>query len=137
MCCWPAAIPSAAGRPAPAIVGELPAASVELVEPDLADLVSVRRLADRLLGRAAGLDLLINNAGVMAVPQRRTTVQGFELQFGTNHLGRFALTGRLLPTRLRHLGSRVVTVSSLDHRWGTIRLDGLDLVRRKRPDPDG
>ena len=80
-----------------AIVAELPAASVELVQLDLADLDSVARLADQLLDRAGGLDLLINNAGVMAVPRRRTTAQGFELQFGTNHLGHFALTVRLLP----------------------------------------
>jgi len=89
-----------------AIVAELPAASVELVQLDLADLGSVQRLAGQLLGRAGGLDLLINNAGVMAVPRRRTTAQGFELQFGTNHLGHFALTGRLLPALLSRPGSR-------------------------------
>ena len=108
-----------------AILRELPAASVELVQLDLADLDSVRDLADQLLGRAGGLDLLINNAGVMAVPHRQITVQGFELQFGTNHLGHFALTGRLLPALLRRPGSRVVTVSSLNHRLGSIRLDDL------------
>ena len=108
-----------------AIVAELPAASVELVQLDLADLDSVARLASQLLGRAGGLDLLINNAGVMAVPRRRTTAQGFELQFGTNHLGHFALTVCLLPALLRRPGSRVVTVSSLVHRLGSIRLDDL------------
>jgi NAD(P)-dependent dehydrogenase (short-subunit alcohol dehydrogenase family) len=108
-----------------AIVAELPAASVELVHLDLADLDSVARLADQLLGRAGGLDLLINNAGVMAVPRRRTTAQGFELQFGTNHLGHFALTVRLLPALFRRPGSRVVTVSSLVHRLGSIRLDDM------------
>jgi NAD(P)-dependent dehydrogenase (short-subunit alcohol dehydrogenase family) len=108
-----------------AIMGELPAASVELVCLDLADLDSVRRLADQLLDRAGELDLLINNAGVMGVPHRQTTVQGFELQFGTNHLGHFALTIRLLPALLRCPGSRVVTVSSLNHRMGSIRLDDL------------
>jgi NAD(P)-dependent dehydrogenase (short-subunit alcohol dehydrogenase family) len=108
-----------------AILRELPAAMVELVQLDLADLDSVRRLAGQLLDRAGGLDLLINNAGVMAVPHRRTTAQGFELQFGTNHLGHFALTGRLLPALLRRRGSRVVTVSSLNHRGGAIRLEDL------------
>lgn len=116
-----------------AIMAELPAASVELVELDLADLDSVARLADRLLGRDGGLDLLINNAGVMAVPRRRTTAQGFELQFGTNHLGHFALTGRLLPALLPRPGSRVVTVSSVAHRLGSIRLDDLQSERGYGP----
>jgi len=84
-----------------AIVGQVPAAAVDL------------------------LDLLINNAGVMAVPGRQVTAQGFELQFGTNHLGHFALTLRLLPVLLARPGSRVVTVSSLVHRFGSIRLDDL------------
>ena len=70
-----------------AIVGELPTASVELVTLDLADLDSVQRLAGQLLDRGEGLDLLINNAGVMAVPHRQTTAQGSELQFATNHWG--------------------------------------------------
>ena len=112
-----------------AIVGEVPAASVELVELDLADLDSVARLAGRLLDRGGGLDLLINNAGVMAVPRRQSTAQGFELQFGTNHLGHFALTGRLLPALLRCPGSRVVTVSSLNHRMGSVRLENLQSER--------
>lgn len=109
-----------------AIVAELPAASVELAQLDLADLESVQRLADEVLAGAEGLDLLINNAGVMAVPHRQTTAQGFELQFGTNHLGHFALTVRLLPALFRRPGSRVVTVSSLNHRLGAIRLDDLE-----------
>jgi NAD(P)-dependent dehydrogenase (short-subunit alcohol dehydrogenase family) len=116
-----------------AILGELPAASVELVGLDLADLESVRHLADQLLDHDQGLDLLINNAGVMAVPHRQTTAQGFELQWGTNHLGHFALTGRLLPALLARQGSRVVTVSSLNHRMGAIRLDDLQSERRYGP----
>ena len=75
--------------------------------------------------RADGLDLLVNNAGVMAVPVRRVTAQGFELQFGTNHLGHFALTLRLLPALLARPGSRVVTVSSIVHLFGSVRLDDL------------
>jgi short subunit dehydrogenase len=116
-----------------AILQELPAANVELVRLDLADLESVRHLADQLLDRDHGLDLLINNAGVMAVPQRQTTAQGFELQLGTNHLGHFALTGRLLPALLARPVSRVVTVSSLNHRMGAIRLDDLQSERGYRP----
>jgi NAD(P)-dependent dehydrogenase (short-subunit alcohol dehydrogenase family) len=116
-----------------AIRAELPAASIELVPLDLADLDSVALLADRLLGRDGGLDLLINNAGVMAVPRRRTTAQGFELQFGTNYLGHFALTGRLLPALLARPGSRVVTVSSVAHRLGSIRLDDLQSERGYGP----
>jgi NAD(P)-dependent dehydrogenase (short-subunit alcohol dehydrogenase family) len=108
-----------------AIVGKLPGATVEVVSLDLADLDSVQRLADQLMGRSGELDLLINNAGVMAVPRRQTTAQGLELQFGTNHLGHFALTGRLLPALLARPGSRVVTVSSLNHRWGSIGMDDL------------
>ena len=116
-----------------AIPGDLPAANVELLRLDLADLESVRRLADQLLDRGQGLDLLINNAGVMAVPQRQTTAQGFELQLGTNHLGHFALTGRLLPALLARQGSRVVTVSSLNHRMGAIRLEDLQSERGYSP----
>jgi NAD(P)-dependent dehydrogenase (short-subunit alcohol dehydrogenase family) len=108
-----------------AIVRQVPGVVVEPVALDLADLDSVARLAGRLAGRDEGLDLLVNNAGVMAVPRRQVTAQGFELQFGTNHLGHFALTMRLLPALLGRRGSRVVTVSSIMHRFGSIRLDDL------------
>jgi NAD(P)-dependent dehydrogenase (short-subunit alcohol dehydrogenase family) len=114
------------GRAARRAIGDqVPAAAVDLVPLDLANLDSVARLADQV----TDLDLLINNAGVMAVPRRQVTAQGFELQFGTNHLGHFALTGRLLPVLLRRPGSRVVTVSSLVHRFGSIRLDDLQSER--------
>jgi NAD(P)-dependent dehydrogenase (short-subunit alcohol dehydrogenase family) len=89
---------------------------------DLADLASVRAFAD---GWEGDLDVLINNAGVMATPLHRTR-DGFELQFGTNHLGHFALTNLLLP-RIR---DRVVTVSSTAHRTGKIDLDDLNWERR-------
>jgi NAD(P)-dependent dehydrogenase (short-subunit alcohol dehydrogenase family) len=95
---------------------DIPAASAELVQLDLADLTSVERFAAAFTGRGQGLDLLVNNAGVMALPRRETTAQGFERQFGTNHLGHFALTGRLFPALLRATGSRVVTVSSNRHK---------------------
>jgi NAD(P)-dependent dehydrogenase (short-subunit alcohol dehydrogenase family) len=90
---------------------------------DLADLSSVRAFA---AGWEGDLDVLVNNAGVMAVPQGRTA-EGFELQIGTNHLGHFALTGLLLP----HVTDRVVTVSSQAHRQGRIALDDLNWERRK------
>jgi NAD(P)-dependent dehydrogenase (short-subunit alcohol dehydrogenase family) len=91
---------------------------------DLADLASVRRFA---AGVDAPIDVLVNNAGVMAVPQRRTP-DGFELQLATNHLGPFALTGLLLPW----IGDRVVTVSSFGHRMGRIAFDDLQTERPYR-----
>jgi NAD(P)-dependent dehydrogenase (short-subunit alcohol dehydrogenase family) len=92
---------------------------------DLASLASVGEFAERLLARGAALDLLINNAGVMAPPKRQTTADGLELQFGTNYLGPFALTARLLPLLRQRRRARVVNVSSLAHRRG--RLDFADL----------
>jgi len=102
--------------------GERAAASIEgtieVRRLDLADLSSVRTFAADWEG---DLDVLINNAGVMAIPEQRTA-DGFEMQVGTNHLGHFALTNLLLP----HIGDRVVTVSSGAHRMGSIRLDDLN-----------
>ncbi|MDQ1608372.1 MAG: hypothetical protein QOE16_1104 [Microbacteriaceae bacterium] len=95
---------------------------VELRELDLADLSSVRRFAD---GWTEPIDVLVNNAGVMAVPPG-TTKDGFETQFGTNHLGHFALTNLLLPL----IRDRVVTVSSTAHRFGSIKLDDLNWTSR-------
>jgi NAD(P)-dependent dehydrogenase (short-subunit alcohol dehydrogenase family) len=88
---------------------------------DLADLASVRAFAE---GFGEPLDVLVNNAGVMALP-RRTTADGFEMQLGTNHLGHFALTGLLLDRLLERPGARVVTVSSGAHRMGRVRFDNL------------
>ena len=96
-----------------------------VLELDLADLVSVQRAAEEVVKSYDRLDLLINNAGVMAPPYRQT-LDGFELQLGTNHLGHFALTGRLFPLLLK--GSRVVTVSSFMHK--TVRGLGEDDLRR-------
>jgi NAD(P)-dependent dehydrogenase (short-subunit alcohol dehydrogenase family) len=98
------------------------AAGAEVRRLDLADLASVRAFAD---GWDEPLDVLINNAGVMAVPLSRTP-DGFELQIGTNHLGHFALTNLLLP----RITDRVVTVSSTAHRTGKIDLDDLNFERR-------
>lgn len=92
-----------------------PEADVELRELDLSSLASVREAAAALTTAHSRIHLLINNAGVMYTP-KQTTVDGFELQFGTNHLGHFALTGLLLPKMMRVKGSRVVTVSSTAHR---------------------
>ncbi|MFV9634703.1 SDR family NAD(P)-dependent oxidoreductase [Mycobacterium neumannii] len=93
-----------------------PDAVVSLQELDLSSLDSVRKAADELRAAHPRIDLLINNAGVMYVPSRETTKDGFEMQFGTNHLGHFALTGLLLDNLRSIDGSRVVTVSSVGHR---------------------
>ncbi|MCV7220008.1 SDR family NAD(P)-dependent oxidoreductase [Mycolicibacterium elephantis] len=93
-----------------------PNADVTLQELDLSSLNSVRKAAAELRAAHPRIDLLINNAGVMYVPRRETTEDGFEMQFGTNHLGHFALTGLLLENMLQVGGSRVVTVSSVGHR---------------------
>jgi NAD(P)-dependent dehydrogenase (short-subunit alcohol dehydrogenase family) len=100
---------------------------IALEQLDLADLSSVAAFADRFSGEH--LDLLINNAGVMA-PPRRLTADGFESQFGTNHLGHFALTGRLLHRLLAAPEPRVVTVSSQAHRTGRINFSDLQGERR-------
>ena len=104
-------------------------AAVELVALDLADLASVRAVAAEVAGRPEALDLLIANAGVMA-PPRRETVDGFELQLGTNHLGHFALAGLLIGKLESAPAPRVVTVTSGAHRIGSIDFEGLQ--RRHR-----
>lgn len=109
---------------------QAPDASIELLEVDLGDLDSVRAAAERWRGSHERLDALINNAGVMAPPLRRTT-DGFELQFGVNHLGHFALTGRLLDALLAADRPRVVTVSSGAHRMGSIAFDDLNWTHRR------
>jgi NAD(P)-dependent dehydrogenase (short-subunit alcohol dehydrogenase family) len=99
-----------------------------VVPLDLAALDSVRAAAGQILATCQKVDLLINNAGVMW-PAYGTTADGFELQFGTNHLGHFALTGLLLEAMLPVPGSRVVTVSSTGHRVGRIRFTDLQSER--------
>jgi NAD(P)-dependent dehydrogenase (short-subunit alcohol dehydrogenase family) len=103
---------------------EVPNADVELMQLDLASLDSVRAFAEAFEAKYDRLDLLINNAGIMMVPYGLTE-DGFELQFGTNHLGHFALTGLLLDTILATPGARVVNVSSGGHRFGTMDFDDL------------
>ena len=102
----------------------VPGAQARLGELDLAALASVRAFAQRLAGEQDSLDLLINNAGLMA-PPRRTTADGFESQFGTNHLGHFALTGLLLDLLGAGSAPRVVTLSSSAHRMGWLKFDDL------------
>jgi NAD(P)-dependent dehydrogenase (short-subunit alcohol dehydrogenase family) len=110
---------------------DVPDARVEVTPLDLADLSSVREFAQRFAGENKGLDVLVNNAGVMA-PPRRETADGFEMQLGTNHLGHFALTGLLLERLLARPDPRVVTVSSGAHRMGKIDFDDLQGERGYR-----
>jgi NAD(P)-dependent dehydrogenase (short-subunit alcohol dehydrogenase family) len=107
----------------------VPTADVRLDRLDLADLASVRGFAADFSTEHDGLDILLNNAGVMAIP-RRKTADGFEMQFGTNHLGHFALTGLLLYSLLARPGARIVTVSSPVARMGHMRFDDLEGSRR-------
>lgn len=107
-----------------------PGADVTVQELDLSSLASVRAAAEDLGAALPRIDLLINNAGVM-YPPKQTTADGFELQFGTNHLGHFALTGLLLHNLLDVPGSRVVTVASLAHRQlADIHFDDLQWERK-------
>ena len=99
-------------------------ADARVMEMDLADLESVRRFAEQFKQEDSRLDLLINNAGVMMPPYCKT-VDDFELQFGTNHLGHFALTGRLLDLIKSTPGSRIVNVSSGAHNYGNLDFDDL------------
>jgi NAD(P)-dependent dehydrogenase (short-subunit alcohol dehydrogenase family) len=112
------------------IVAADPKADVTLQELDLSSLDSVRAAAKKLRSAYPRIDLLINNAGVMWTP-KQLTADGFEMQFGTNHLGHFALTGLLLDNLLPVRGSRVVTVSSLGHRLrAAIHFDDLQWEHR-------
>lgn len=112
------------------LLSEVPEAQAELRLLDLADLSSVQSFAKAL--PCDRLDLLINNAGVMAVPYARTS-DGFETQFGVNHLGHFALTGLLLEPLLAAPGARVVTVASMAHVLSNIDINDLNSERRYRP----
>ena len=118
---------------------EAPGARVELVLLDLASLASVRAVAEAEVARGGKLDLLINNAGVMAPKQRLETADGFEIRFGTNVLGHFALTALLMPALERAAGGaqrpRVVTIASIAHKRG--RLDFEDLQSAKKYSPFG
>jgi NAD(P)-dependent dehydrogenase (short-subunit alcohol dehydrogenase family) len=112
---------------------EAPAASAELVLLDVSSLAEVRRAAQEIIDRAIVLDGLINNAGVMALNPRQVTVDGFERQFATNHLGHFALTGLLLPSLMTAPAPRVVTVASIAHKGGRIDFNDLQGERSYSP----
>lgn len=106
-------------------------AEPEVVALDLADLTSVRACAQDVAGRVDHLDVVMNNAGIMAIPKSQTA-QGFEAQFGTNHLGHFALDGLLLPLLMAAPSPRVVTTTSFMHRMGTMHWDDLSAERGYR-----
>ncbi len=116
--------PGRAEQAAADIRAEVVGAQVSVGQLDLADLTSVAAFATTTLARHDRLDLLLNNAGLMAVDRSRTA-DGFETQLGVNHLGHFALTTQLLPLLERTPGSRVVTMSSLGHRAGRMQFDDL------------
>jgi NAD(P)-dependent dehydrogenase (short-subunit alcohol dehydrogenase family) len=115
------------------ILARHPGARLEVRRIDLADLASVREFADGITADGTPIDVLVNNAGVMAPPTRMTTADGFELQFGSNFLGPFAVTVRLLPLVLAAASPRVVTMSSGTASYGRIRFDDLQWERRYSP----
>jgi Dehydrogenases with different specificities (related to short-chain alcohol dehydrogenases) len=102
-----------------------PMAKVNFEKIDLADLSSIKAFASKMISKGQAIDLLINNAGVMTPPKRLETADGFELQFGTNHIGHFALTAQLLPLLRKSSDARVVTVSSVANRAGAINFDDI------------
>jgi len=116
-----------------AIRGQFPNAEIAYENLDLANLASVADFAKRYAAAHASLDLLINNAGVMALPERQTTADGFEMQFGTNYLGHYALTAHLLPLLRRGNQPRAVNLSSPTHRRGVINFDDLQGTRSYSP----
>ncbi|HET7074413.1 MAG TPA: SDR family oxidoreductase [Mycobacterium sp.] len=101
----------------------VPDAKLTIKALDLSSLAAVAALGEQLNAEGRPIDILINNAGVMTPPERDTTADGFELQFGSNHLGHFALTGHLLPLLRAANGARVVSLSSLAARFGRIQFD--------------
>jgi len=115
------------------IIAAHPAATVSVEHLDLASLDSVASFADRMREHGRAVDMLVNNAGVMMPPTRLTTSDGFELQFGTNHLGHFALTSQLLPLLRKAPAPRVVSVSAIAARMGRINFDDLQSDLRYRP----
>lgn len=110
-----------------------PNADVRFELCDLASLASIRAFAERINASGLPIDVLINNAGVMAYADRRETADGFEAQFGTNHLGHFALTGLLLPSLRKVTKPRVVTVSSLAGGFGKMNFDDLNYTKNYNP----
>lgn len=116
-----------------AIQNQVPGAEVVFMPLDLASLHAVRRFSQRLWDAGRAVDLLVNNAAVMTPPTRQLTADGFELQIGTNFLGHFALTAQLLPLLRQGSAPRVVTLSSIAARQGTIHLEDLQSERLYKP----
>lgn len=112
-----------------------PRADVFYETLDLGSLAGVNTFADAFIARHTTLDILVDNAGVMMLPTREVTPDGFERQFGTNHLAHFALVARLIPLLTATPGARVVTVASIAHRRGRIRFDDLQWQRDYSPSP--
>lgn len=111
------------------IKNDLPDAKIEIIDLDLSSLESVKSFVDKFSKKHKVLDILVNNAGVMVPPYSKTN-DGFELQFGTNHLGHFTLTGLLLPFIKQSEKGRIVTVSSVAHRRGNINFEDLNWETR-------
>ncbi len=125
-CRTPAKAQSAADR----IRALAPGSTITTLPLDLSSQASIRQAAGRLRAEHEGIDLLINNAGMLGSTRRALTEDGYEATFGTNHLGVYALTGLVLDLLLKAPGSRVVTVSSLTHRFAALNLDDLQSQRR-------
>ncbi len=123
---------TAGHRVAAEISRETPSALLEVGQLDLASLASIAQFTEQVADAKEHIDLLVNNAGVMRTPKQRTE-DAFERQLGTNYLGHFALTGRLLPLLQHAPSARVVTVSSTEHKPGFIHLDDLQLDRDYAP----
>jgi NAD(P)-dependent dehydrogenase (short-subunit alcohol dehydrogenase family) len=112
-----------------AIRARMPGANAQVARLDLASLASIRAFAERVSATLPRIDILLNNAGLGLQPTRATTADGFERQFGTNHLGHFALTGLLVPALLRAPAPRVVTIASIAHKRGAIDFADLQSAR--------
>jgi len=113
------------------LLKEVPGAKLKLMELDLSDLNSVKAFSEKFSKAYKKLDILINNAGLMAIPYRETK-DGFEMQLGVNHLGHFALTGQLFKLLRSTPGARVVSVSSMAHKFGNMDFDNLNWKKNYR-----
>jgi len=110
----------------------VPGAPLEWIPLDLNDLASVKQFAQTFNSKYDHIDILLNNAGIMALPERETTAQGFEKQIGVNHLGHFLLTTLLMDKIKASQEARIINVSSLAHTMGANRLDFDDLMCEKK-----
>ena len=114
------------------IRAQVPNAILDTLELDLSDLASIKTAAESVASHET-IDLLINNAGIMNLPERRTTKDGFEMTFGTNHLGHFAFTAQVMPALRRSAEARIVTVSAIAATWPSGKLTDLQSTERYRP----